>query len=234
MGKMYKHGEYKGTDIMSDLISENYPTLLVLGRFGIALGFGDKTIAEVCKENKVDQKTFLTIVNLLLETESANKIDTSLSIESLITYLHNSHDYFLDFRLPAIRSKLQEAINPGHDDASVAIMRYFDEYAGEVRKHMNYEDETVFPYVRKLMEGRKQAKYSIDVFRKKHDQVESKLTELKHIIIKYYPAPSSNELNSVLFDIFSCEAELASHNRVEDTLFVPLIFELEHKIKAGS
>ncbi|MCC8145030.1 MAG: hemerythrin domain-containing protein, partial [Bacteroidales bacterium] len=47
--------------------------------------------------------------------------------------------------------------------------------------------------------------------------------------IKYYPAKNSNEINSVLFDIFSCEKDLASHNAVEDFLFLPAIEELENK-----
>ena len=65
--KMYKLGRYKQTDRMSDLICENYPMLLVISRFGISLGFGDKTIGEVCEDSGVDTKTFLTIVNLLLD-----------------------------------------------------------------------------------------------------------------------------------------------------------------------
>lgn len=39
---MYKKGLYKETDKMSDLICENYPMVLVMSRFGIALGFGEK------------------------------------------------------------------------------------------------------------------------------------------------------------------------------------------------
>ena len=78
--------------------------------------------------------------------------------------------------------------------------------------------------------------YSIAIFRKRHDQVEAKLTELKNILIKYYPASSSNELNSVLFDIFTCEQDLASHNYIEDYLFIPVIQTLEYNIerKKGS
>lgn len=34
-------------------------------------------------------------------------------------------------------------------------------------------------------------------------------------------------LNSVLFDIFSTEEDLASHNHIEDSLFIPAILELE-------
>ena len=200
---------------MSDLICENYPMLLVMSRFGIALGFGEGTIGEVCRRNGVDEKTFLTVV-------------TSLSVESLVAYLRRSHAYFLEFRLPAIRAKLMEAVDCDHNDAGQAIVRYFDEYVCEVRRHMHYEEDTVFPYVASLLKGKRQH-YRIDVFSKQHDHVEERLAELKDIIIKYFPAQSSNLLNSVLFDIFACADDLSLHNRVEDDLFVPVIRALERK-----
>jgi regulator of cell morphogenesis and NO signaling len=96
---------------------------------------------------------------------------------------------------------------------------------------MKYEERIVFPYVRSLLKGEKRDNYSIEIFRKQHDQVEVKLTEFKHILIKYYPAKSTNETNSFLFDIFNCEKDLASHNAVEDRLLVPAIMELESKIE---
>ena len=227
---MHRLGKYKATDQMSDLICDNYPILLIMSRFGIALGFGDKTVAEVCEENNVDTSTFLAVVNMLMDDDRSEVKDYSfLSIGALVDYLRNSHFYFLDFRLPAIRKNLAEAINYGHSDVSVAIMRFFDEYVAEVRRHMQYEEDNVFPYVEALISGKDTHGYNISIFRKQHDQVESKLTELKNIIIKYYPAESSNEMNSVLFDIFSCAKDLASHNDVEDNLFVPAIMQLERE-----
>ena len=56
---------------------------------------------------------------------------------------------------------------------------------------------------------------------------QAKLAELKRIIIRYYPSGSTNELNGVLFDIFTCERDLASHNDIEDRLFIPAIKRLE-------
>ena len=226
---MYKIEHYEETDRMSDLICDNYPMLLVLSRFGLSLGFGDQTIREVCRKNGVDVTTFLTVVNLLVtdDPDLFTVMPGQLSVEALIDYLHRSHDYFLDFRLPAIRRKLIEAIDCSHSDIAFAIIRFFDEYVAEVRKHMMYEEDTVFPYVRLLLSGKSDPHYNISVFRKQHNQVEAKLTELKNIIIKYYPANGSNELNSVLFDIFSCAKDLASHNYIEDHLFIPVITELE-------
>jgi regulator of cell morphogenesis and NO signaling len=131
--------------------------------------------------------------------------------------------------LPKIREDLVKALPQPHNDLTKAIIGYFDKYVAEVNRHMKYEERMVFPYVRELLAGNRPDDYSIEVFSKRHDQVESKLTEFKEILIKYYPAKSTNEINGVLFDIFNCEHDLASHNEVEDRLFVPAIIKLERK-----
>lgn len=224
---MYGNGGYTGDDRMCDLVSDRFAVLQVMSRFGIALGFGDKTIAEVCGEHRVDTATFLAVVNKLLGLGFGTQTAVQeLSVRALTDYLHNAHGYFLEFRLPAIRRKLIEAIDYAHNDVSFAIMRFFDEYVAEVQRHMDYEEQTVFPYVEGLLEGCASDSYSIDDFRRRHDQVDAKLRELKNIIIKYYPSGSTNELNGVLFDIFTCEEELASHNAVEDDLFIPAVERL--------
>lgn len=230
---MYRLGKYEANDPMSDLVCGNYPILPVMSRFGIALGFGDRTIGQVCRDRGVDTDTFLTVVNLLLDEEKQNaEKDYVFSVGALLDYLHKSHDYFLGFRFPAIRCKLVAAIDCSAD-VSQAILRYYDEYADEVQKHMAYEERTVFPYVRDLLAGERPAGgYRIGIFRSRHDQIEARLTELKNIIIKYCPANSSDELNDVLFDIFACERDLASHNYIEDHLFVPAVEELERKTGA--
>ena len=230
---MYKNGIYRETDKMSDLICENYPMVLVMSRFGIALGFGEQNIGEVCRQNGVDVNTFLAVVNFLTEEVSGpvDWADSRLSVGDLIRYLHNAHDYFLNFRLPHLRRKLVSAIESCPADVTFVITRFFDEYAEEVNKHMAYEEQSVFPYVKGLLEGRKDPKYNIAIFRKRHDQIESKISDLKNILIKYYPGKGSHLLNSVLFDIFATEADLASHTRVEDFLFVPVVAALEQTLR---
>ncbi len=223
---MYKSGGYGGEDRMCDLVCDRYAVLQVMSRFGIALGFGDKTIAEVCADNQVDTATFLAVVNLLMNFGNGEELAGEVSVRALTDYLHNSHGYFLDFRLPAIRRKLIEAVDCSQSDVSFAIMRFFDEYVAEVQRHMDYEEKRVFPYVESLLAGEKNTTYSMEIFRRQHDQVDAKLRELKNIIIKYYPSGSTNQLNGVLFDIFTCEQELASHNAVEDEIFIPAVERL--------
>ena len=126
--------------------------------------------------------------------------------------------------------------HPGYinllDDVAFLILKFFDEYTREVRKHMDYEEKTVFKYVDALINGNAPRNYQISTFSKHHDQVGEKLTELKNIIIKYCPAKANeNLLNAALFDIYACEAGLESHCKVEDYIFVPAILKLERRIR---
>ena len=90
---MYKLGKYTSSDSMSDLICDNYPMLFVMSRFGISLGFGEKTISQVCRLSGVDENTFLAVVNLLI---SKIRDETAKpSLPCLLKYLRNSHSHFL-------------------------------------------------------------------------------------------------------------------------------------------
>lgn len=150
---MHRLGKYTASDRMSDLVCGNYHILLIMSRFGIALGFGDRTVDEVCCQSGVDTATFLAVVNLLYDEGTTTVDCRNVSLEAFLRYLHNSHDYFLQYRLPDIRRKLSEAVACGRDGIAEAIIRFFDDYAAEVHKHMMYEEETVFPYVRQLLTG---------------------------------------------------------------------------------
>ena len=136
---MHRLGKYTASDRMSDLVCGNYHILLIMSRFGIALGFGDRTVDEVCCQSGVDTATFLAVVNLLYDEGTTTVDCRNVSLEAFLRYLHNSHDYFLQYRLPDIRRKLSEAVACGCDGIAEAIIRFFDDYAAEVHKHMILE-----------------------------------------------------------------------------------------------
>ncbi len=52
--KHYMAGQYKSADKLSYVIANDYRLLQVMSRFGISLGFGEKTIMEVCRQCGVD------------------------------------------------------------------------------------------------------------------------------------------------------------------------------------
>jgi regulator of cell morphogenesis and NO signaling len=203
-----------------------------LGACGIRLGFGDKTVTEVCREQDVDCHTFLTVVNFLINGYTPKESDDKISVATLLAYLRASHHYFLDFQLPSIRKKLEASLTMG-DNRAELILRLYDEYAHDIRLHMKYEEKTLFPYVESLMEGEQKPNYNVDTFAKHHSDTTGKFQELKNIIIKYLPHDglANNQLTTTLYDIYNNEEWLLNHSNVEEVLFVPAIRLLEQRLK---
>jgi len=217
---------------MITLIRDNYDLLQALGSFGISLGFGDKTVRETCEDNDVDTYTFLAVVNFTINGYGDYENDEQLSVPTLMHYLDASHKYYLDFQLPFIRKELEESLSPG-DSLAQLILRFYDEYAHEIRRHMTYEQKTLFPYVQALIDGNTPTEYSIETFSKHHKEADKKLRELKLLIIKYLPSDGlhNNKLTATLHDIYDNEEWLRQHAMVEDHIFVPAIRRLEQMSK---
>ncbi|MCR5455202.1 MAG: LuxR C-terminal-related transcriptional regulator [Bacteroidales bacterium] len=219
---------YEPDDKMVSLIKDNYSVLQALGSFGINLGFGDKTVSETCKLNGVDTYTFLAVVNYTINNSVDYEDDDQISVSTLLHYLKASHAYYLDFQLPFIHRGLKESISEG-DPLGILIMKIYDEYAQEIRRHMKYEEKTLFPYVESLLEGKPLENYNVETFSKHHEQTDQKLHELKVMIIKYLPSDvqRNNQLTATLYDIFHNEEWLRHHADVEDHIFTPAIKRLE-------
>lgn len=229
---MRKMKLYEADDKMIDLISDNYSMLQGLSAFGIRLGFGDKTVCEVCREQDVDCYTFLMVVNFLINGYTPKESDEKISVKTLLGYLQASHRYFIDFQLPSIRTKLEESLQKG-DGLATLILRLYDEYAHDIRLHMKYEEKTLFPYVEALLRGEQTSGYNVNIFSKHHSDTKGKFQELKNIIIKYLPhnGLANNQLTATLYDIYNNEEWLLNHSNVEEILFVPAIRLLEQKVK---
>ena len=223
---------YEASDKMITLIKDNYSVLQALGSFGINLGFGDKTVSETCEMNGVDTYTFLAVVNAQLNDITNYEDDEQISVPTLLHYLKASHTYYLDFQLPFIRRELQESINE-NDPLGMLIMKIYNEYAQEIRRHMKYEEKTLFPYVESLLDGQPMNDYNIETFSKHHDQTDKTLRELKLMIIKYLPSDTlhNNQLTATLYDIYNNEEWLRQHAEVEDHIFTPAIKRLERLTK---
>lgn len=225
---------YEADDKMVSLIRDNYNVLQALGAFGINLGFGDKTVRDVCEEQKVDTYTFLVVVNHIINGYRHQGPDESISVRTLMKYLRASHEYFLDFQLPNIRHELQEVFSKDNRMGRL-ILRIYDEYARSIVNHMKYEEKTLFPYVDSLINGKKINDYDVEIFSRHHGDSTSKLHELKEILIKYLPSDGlmNNKLTTILFNIYNNEEWLTLHSRVEEDIFIPAIRNLEKEIEQG-
>ena len=222
--------KYVASDRMSELIEDDFRLLQVISRFGLSLGFGEKTVKDICDEKGIDCPTFLAVINFTHFGDKATHSSVDrISIKSLTEYLRNAHSYFLDYQFPIIRRKLIEAIDcSSHNEVAFLIIKFFDAYVAEVRKHMEIENTSIFAYIDQLVAGKTGEHKSFEMLLLHQNPVKQKLTELKNIIIRFYNIQGdANLLNTVLYDIYLCEEDLHTHYKMEEILFIPAIRKLE-------
>ena len=224
--------------LMWDVIRYEPKVLQALSRFCIPLGVGEHTVREVCEANGVDTGTFIAVANFIKHGEECAALFVDkIKVPALMDYLRNAHDYFLNFQFPKIRRKLIEAVDCSEkNEVAFLILQFYDAYTAEVRKHMQFENNRIFPYVNNRLNGVPAAdeggpaSKEIEMYLRGHDAIESKLKELKNLLVKYgVPAANINFLNDVVFNIYTCEDDLATHCAVENKLFIPAITKLELK-----
>ena len=212
---------------MSELIDADYHLLLLLNRLNISLGFGEKSVEAVCKENDFDTDCFLFLANYQSNKCITNiqEVFSKLPLAPFLRYLKNSHSYFLERRLPNIRRKL-ELVFPETDKAlQTVVLDFFDNYTKEVLEHMRYEDDVVFPYVYSLIDKDANKQYSINIFEERHNDIEGKINDLKQILLKYVPGTTDQMLMvNVLTELYMSEEELEAHTFIEDNLVIPRVY----------
>ena len=223
---------YEADDKMISLIADNYNILQRLGRFGPKLRLGDQHVREGREGQGGVTSTASAAGNFSINGHRDIDDGGRFSIPTLLHYLKASHEYYLNFQLPTIRKELESALDE-NDNLARLIMKLYDEYAHEIKKHMQYEEKTVFPYVDGLLEGKASNDYDMETFSKKHGQTDQKLRELKNIIIKYLPSDihHNNQLTATLYKLYNNEEWLANHSLVEESIFIPAIRKLEQKYK---
>lgn len=222
--------KYTNKTKMSELIEADYRLLLLLSRLGISLGFGEMSIEAVCKKYNLDAACFLFVANL-----QSNKLIYNyqsefdhVSLESMLHYLKLSHCYFLKRRLPHFRLGLENAISGLEVNVQHIILRFFDDYSKEVDEHMEYENNTVFPYISSLLGLSTEDAYNITVFEEHHSDIEGKMSELSRILTKYIQGDAYNlTMTNALIDLHIIQEELDAHTFIEDQLIVPRVKKIE-------
>lgn len=225
---------FKKTMKMSDLIDADYRLLLLLNRLNFSLGFGEKSIDAVCKENNFDTDCFIFLANYQSNRSITNieQVFESLPIAPFLHYLKSSHSYFLDVRLPNIRRKLELVFTQSDKKLQAMVLNFFDNYTKEVMEHMKYEDNVVFPYVYSLIKEDCLEKYSINIFEERHNDIEGKMNDLKQILLKYVSGSIDQMLMvNILMELYMSEEELEAHTFIEDNLVIPRVKKIEKQKK---
>lgn len=216
-----------------ELIDTDYELLSILLRLGIQLPFGDVSVEELCNRYDMSPTLFLMICQVYADRgfEPDVKGLGVADLHHIIRYLRASHRYYLESMLPSIAAGVERVLE-GCDAKQNAILRkFYNDYAEEVKAHLNYEETVIFPYIEQLIEGGKR-ELTMSDFMANHTDICDKVDDIKSIIIKYLPETCATQVRcGLLFDLFRMRDDLSKHTLVELKLLTPVAIAAERRLQ---
>ena len=219
---------------LADLLESDYRLLSIVSRLNIPFGFGETTVGDICRRHGLSPELFLLICRIYSSNGGFMPDPDHLEVGDLtdiMKYLHSSHLYYSGNVIPNLGCKIGKMMDTCGTIHRKILSTFYSDYCREVAHHFDYEEKTVFPYIRALLAGESTAGhgYSIEKFEENHSDIDAKLSDLKSIIIKYLPdsCPAGVRYD-VLFDIFRFEEDLSRHTEIENNVLIPLVEKLEN------
>jgi regulator of cell morphogenesis and NO signaling len=230
---------------MYRVVLENLQLLPLLPRFNLKLGFGEKSVDEVCQAHGINTDFFLEIANAYLDELYIPGEGLSLfSLGTMVNYITSTHRYYTNIALPMVAEKLHRLMDYSalSEKEVLLVTGFFSDYKEEFLAHIKQEEEHILPYVLELEKQssledpdpefiEKLKTYSIREFEKEHNRLETSLRHLSELIIKYLSPFNDLQLcYQVLNDLATLMKDLEDHADMEDKVLIPRVAEMERKL----
>lgn len=222
--------------VLSDLVQEQIAILPMLNRFGIRLGLGDATIAEICDERQLDTGFFLHIINSYLDPDYLGRVKLAPKHTVLIAdYLEVANRYYLDSQLPNIEVHIASFVKKS--GANVPLLQTLPHVLEELKEtltnRVRLDEEELLPQFRTLagelaenistitLEGQEKAGT-------KADRAEALVADIMQVMIRHLKGDfNDNLLHAVLYSLSLLKSDLASNNRLRERVFIPMLESMQ-------
>jgi len=232
-----------GQKRIEEIIHENYVHASVLFFFGISFyNYSDKTLAEVCKEHRLNLNTVVKNLNSCNDSEPPAIALQEFPIDLIIEYLKHSHYTFIKKKLPYISKLISTLGNERQDKLSKDLKFIFPFFVEDFIRHVYEEEDTLFSYILSLYQvlQKKQPiskiyyqmeKHSIRDYALHHTMDDDEMQGIRMLTNHYFISdPSDLHVKVIFEELKSFEAELQNHARIENEILFPKALALENEI----
>jgi regulator of cell morphogenesis and NO signaling len=224
---------------LTDLFFENPMLLLMMEHFDLNFVVHDKTVAQVCGESNISPEVFVSFANLYNGFHHQEGMQYSKQdILTMIAFLRNSHQYYKREKYPEIRWLIDQLYKHNETPEIKLVGKFFNDYFEEVTEHLDYEDQVAFPYFSNLIDSQPvfsmDHSFSADVYLDHHTDIESKLNELKNLLLRHIAIKGDRSLRrQLIFSLFELEYDLTIHSTIEESILIPAVKKLENQQANG-
>lgn len=178
-------------DMPLSAVLEKHTSLIPLvGRFGIKLGQGERTIEQVCKDCDISTDFLLTIMNtFLFEDYFPEQRLKEFHISQIENYLTTTADYYRNFQLPNIEHHLNVLVKGADKNSRLTLIQeYFNEFKRQILSQGGLQDE-------------------------------QQVSDLVSIMIRHLGGEyNTNMAYAVIFSLESLAKDIRQHNRIRNRI----------------
>ncbi len=210
---------------LCDLVLIDPSLIPVINRFGIKLGLGDKSIAQLCEQYKLDSTFFTAILNTYIHKDyiPSDKFNTEYASQ-IIDYLRKTNASYERFLLPNIERHLNSFIE--RSDPSNAnlllLQKFFNLFKKELMERIADDNNIAFPKLKELSSLSKAPSVALDCPSQQDDSLAEKLADIKRIMIMHINGDYDENLcYAVLVAICNLEKDINNHNRIRNKILIP-------------
>jgi regulator of cell morphogenesis and NO signaling len=238
----------KPESFVGEIVSDDYRTADVFKKFGIEYCCGaEKTLQQACDALGIETTKVQEELNYVTRTM---QIPTSLNFtewpaDFLVDYIQKLHHNYLRQTLPGLICGLEHFVK-GHAEKYPTIVNVastFNAIARLVEEHIEYQEGTIFPYVRQINSALKNgADYGSLLVRMLRKPVNKtffheyeNLRKLLHELRMYtnnYAVPGENCLSHkvIMQKLQEVDNDLVQHIYLENTVLLPKVAEIEKEL----
>lgn len=231
------------------IVSADYRTSRIFEKYGIDFCCrGDRLLKEVCLEKGIAEDTLhLELDSILTQPGPGTLNGPTMDPGELATFIEQTHHHYIRENMPLISQnleKIQRVHGKNHPELE-EIGKLFFESVGELNVHMKKEELILFPFIRKLMEMKKnrlpwqelpfgKMENPIASMRNDHDQEGDRFARIRALSQDYSLPIDGCTTYRLTYELLKAfEQDLHRHIHLENNQLFPEAILLEQACRTG-
>ena len=208
---------------LADVILMNEPSIVaIINRFGIPLGVGDFSIAEICERHGLDKVFFTTILNTYINPDYfPEKILSSFRAQTIIDFLATTNAYYEHFLIPNVERHFSLLVSRASaPNSKVALMlQFFNEVKREIISRVANDRQTLFPAIIQ----HKRIDSSMESILAHDTGMEDKINDLINMFVVHFSGDYDQNLGvAVYITLRNLKKDITNDNRIRNRILLPL------------
>jgi regulator of cell morphogenesis and NO signaling len=232
-------------DKLANVLQNHSKLIAVASCLGIELGFGDKSIREICADHKIDVDFCVVLLNTV-STERYYPMQPLQAVGALqlVGYLRKTHEHYRRTQLPAVQVSIDQLAASGAISKHLQLAEQtFTEAHHELLRYFSDMEDLLFAHVQHLydccvLQASGQAPpdeaappINFSVLQQRYRMTCAKLHDTNGLLIKYLTGDFDRALrNATIYHIADIESDLRCYLRIQELLLLPAMLQLRNTL----